>query len=334
MDALAKAAFGKSADDLTREEAMRIADSVKGTVYEGAIKKSQQVGRAMDNAVRSASVETMISAKQTYDSAADTLRGRMNIAGVADSGKLSSKSVELVAMIATATDPKEKEKLQLQAQASMLSDGFEQGAAKAMIQKGMVDGVTSKTLVDSHDHIVEMNRQIGSSALTRSMVRSAKESDMTSDEIRSVEGVAIKLAGAKSPDEFMALANSNESIIKKSGSAGARIVDTASILKKIESGDIDTGKELLDAGAKLGVKIDDSLTDLARSKSPAAKKELMDKILSLVQASEASPAGISSGAGTSPEGGSNAAAAFDQQMNINREVLAAMSVIARKLGAK
>lgn len=332
---LMMAAYGTT--HLTPEQAQKLYSEVKGTSLEKGVQEMMNFGQKVDNAQRAMGAEGMIAATSKYKQASDAIKTATGLTGTAVGNlgrELSDDAVQLIASAANTPAGPQRDALVAKAQAAAMHSGKGTASiqdAVKVVAKGMTAVTAAGNLATAQHQIKSAQMEIGSSRLADSLVKEAHMADMSTAEVTKVEGTALAIAQAKTPEEFMRVVDAS-GLKAKNGVTSAQILKNRDILKKVEKlGDTDvSGLRKLYAEGGLGEAGAD-VADLLR-KGKVGRSDLMAKTLDKIQQSTAPTTATSAGGGVNPEGGASAAQVMDQQMQINQQILMAMSALNAKLG--
>lgn len=332
---LMMAAYGKT--DLSKDQAMKLVSEMKGTAYEKYTTQLVTAASRASTATDAVSAESVILAQKNYESADSRIR--MAIAQDWSSGSLvvnskakdlSGDAIQLIASAANTRDSSQRDEAMNKAAVEIMkTSGVGKTEAMDMVRRGMKDTASTEALATAHSQLKSAQLSVGNDALSTRLISAAKNSNMSNAEVTKTENVALALGSAKTPEEFMRVTEANSSILKKTG-MGQQILSTKKILDKVsglESGDVGDLQEMLKKG---GIGYTEDMGKLLRSGDTSGLK---GKILDSMKASQAGTSFVNSPGGMAgAEGGPNAAQTLEQQVNINQQILAAMTQLANRLG--
>jgi hypothetical protein len=326
-DDIARAAYGKSMSDLSKDELMKLEHSLKGTVYESVIKKTKEAARISDSARDAATDTDFIKASKDYHSAAGAIRSHV---GDPD---LTDDAVQLLAHAANLPSDSPEQKAALEEATLEIVRGGKKDISEAreMTAKGLTLGKTAKDLATSHSRVKASQEIRGSSALTKQLTYDVSKSGMSTEESVKALSVVEQIALAKTPEDFQRVVSAESAVISKLGASGRIIQKTDSILNKVEKGlsSEDFKSELQGIGISPDQHI---MAALEKGDFKAVRDELLSSVMR-GQASDTVVTG-SGAKGAALDGGPSPSETLAQQVNINNQILQAMSAIAQKLGAR
>ena len=332
---LMMAAYGTT--DLSKDQAMKLASEMKGTAYEKYTTQMMSLGTKAANAKDSMSAESIILAQRNYESAESRIRGAIaqdwssgTLVVNSKAKDLSGDAIQLIANAANLKDADARDDAMKKAAVEIMkTSGVGKTEAMDMVRKGMKDTSATEALATAHGQLKSAQVAIGNDALSTRLMSAARNSNLTDKEVNQTQAVATALAAAKTPDEFMQVTEQNSKVLGKTG-MGQQIISTKKILDKVsglEKNEVGDLQELLKKG---GIGFNEDMGAMLRSGDMSGLK---GKIIESMKASQAGTSFVSSpGGAAGTEGGPNAAQTLEQQVNINQQILAAMTQLANRLG--
>ena len=329
---IAQAVYGKGADQLSKQEAMALYSSLKGHYRYGAmVKEANELGIVSSGASTARSSEAYIAASRDYESALSKFIGTVGGAAHVSTESLKAIPQNVLTKLADKAlikDPN-KRAAALKEVGSELTQYLSKEDTTQLLIEAEKNQQLSQNLVNKNRLEQDAAASVGSNRLAQVVQYAAERSTMSDEDIGKVVDVArsLGMSGIK-PDSFVSLVNANKKLLEDSGATGMAILNSTKNIEKIQKLSDGTQAETLQAMKDaLGAGYTDEIAKIARTDG---KKGVIDRLIAQTQQMAMGTSVQSTGTGVT-EGGTSAEQTLAQQVNINNQILVAMTNVADRL---